>query len=226
LVHETLGAIIGVAVWVVIDDVRDSYDARAEEYAAFALGDLDRVTTDREWLAEFAELAALRDGIVADLGCGSGHVTNHLSQLGLTAIGYDIAPAMIATAERTFPNSNFEVGDITILEIADSSLAGIVARYSFIHLAATQLPQLFRAWSRMLQPEAPVLVSFFAASSADRHGSPFDHAIATAYELFPATIASELQDAGFDRIKVGLRGPLRGERPLDHGTILARQADD
>jgi hypothetical protein len=42
------------------EDVRDSYDARAEEYAAFALGDLDRLPTDRHWLAEFAALAAER----------------------------------------------------------------------------------------------------------------------------------------------------------------------
>jgi geranylgeranyl pyrophosphate synthase len=37
------------------DGVRDCYDARAEEYTALALGDLDRVPTDRAWLAEFAE---------------------------------------------------------------------------------------------------------------------------------------------------------------------------
>jgi SAM-dependent methyltransferase len=89
------------------DDVRDCYDARADEYAAFALGDLDRVPTDRDWLAEFAALAALGTGAVADLGCGPGHVTNHLSELGLTAIGYDIAPVMVATAQRAFPGSRF-----------------------------------------------------------------------------------------------------------------------
>jgi hypothetical protein len=69
-------------------------------------------------------------------------------------------------------------------------------------------------------------LSFFAANSVERHGAPFDHAVATAYELFPATLASELQDAGFDRIKIGTRGPLHGERPLDHGTILARCASN
>jgi SAM-dependent methyltransferase len=206
------------------DDIRDCYDARAEEYAAFALGDLDRVPTDRVWLTEFAEHAALGDGPVADLGCGPGHVTNHLLELGLTAVGYDIAPAMVAAAQRAFPGSKFQVGDLTALDVASSSLAGIVARYSLIHVPAPQLASIVREWSRVLEPGAPALVSFFAANSPGRHGSPFDHTVAMAYELFPATLASELHDAGFDHIKVGTRGPLDGERPLDHGTILALYA--
>lgn len=214
----------GVPEWRMMDDVRDSYDARAAEYTALALGDLDRVPNDRNWLGEFAELVAVGNGVVADLGCGPGHVTNHLSTLGLTVIGYDIAPAMVAAAQRAFPDSTFQVGDLTALDVASSSLAGIVARYSFIHLPTTRLASVFREWSRILEPGAPVLLSFFAANSPNRHGSPFDHAIATAYELFPATISSELHDAGFDAIRVGTRGPLVGERPLDHGTILARGA--
>ena len=33
------------------DAVRDSYDAKAKQYANFVLDDLDRVPLDREWLA-------------------------------------------------------------------------------------------------------------------------------------------------------------------------------
>ena len=196
------------------NDVRDAYDARAEEYVALALGDFDRVPGDRAWLTEFAELAALGDGVVGDLGCGPGHVTNYLYEFGLTVVGYDISPTMIAAARCAFPHSQFQVGDLTALNVASSSLAGIVARYSFIHVPPTQLGSIFREWFRVLEPGAPVLVSFFAANSADRHAVPFNHAVATAYELFPAAIASELQDAGFDVSKVGIRGPMDSERLL------------
>ncbi len=56
------------------DDVRDSYDAMAERYAALFLGDLDRDTKAQDWLFSFASLAANRRGVVADLGCGPGRV--------------------------------------------------------------------------------------------------------------------------------------------------------
>ena len=140
------------------------------------------------------------------------------------ALGYDISPALVAEAQRAFPDLKFQVGDLTALDVADSSLAGVVSRYSLVHAPPTQLSSTFGEWSRVLEPGAPALVSFFAANSAGRHGSPFDHKVVTAYELFPATIVSELQNAGFDGIKVGTRSPLDGERPLDHGTILARLA--
>ena len=40
------------------DAVRDSYDARAKEYANLFLDHLDRVPHDREWLGAFARLAS------------------------------------------------------------------------------------------------------------------------------------------------------------------------
>lgn len=70
------------------DEVRDSYDAMAERYAELFLTDLDRDVNGSDWLAAFAKLAANQKGQVADLGCGPGHVANHLSELGLTVSGY------------------------------------------------------------------------------------------------------------------------------------------
>ena len=205
------------------DAVRDSYDAKAKQYANFVLDDLDRVPLDREWLAAFARLASPGAGVVADVGCGPGHIVNHLAELGVKAIGYDISPAMIDEAQRTFPGSKFRVGDLTSLDIADSSLAGIVARYSLIHLAPAQLTDVFDEWFRVLKLRAPVLVSFFASNSSVTHGLPFDHAVVIAHELFPETVVAEMQTVGFDSFEVSTRKPLDGERPLDHGTILARR---
>ena len=205
------------------DAVRDSYDAMVKEYASVNLDDLYRATPDREWLGMFARLASPGAGVVADVGCGPGHIVNHLAELGVKAIGYDISPAMIDEAQRAFPGSKFQVGDLTSLDIADSSLAGIVARYSLIHLAPAQLTDVFGEWFRVLKPRAPVLVSFFASNSSVTHGLPFDHAVVTAHELFPETVVAEMQTVGFDSFEVSTRRPQDGERPLDHATVLARR---
>jgi ubiquinone/menaquinone biosynthesis C-methylase UbiE len=148
-------------------------------------------------------------------------VVDHLSELGLTMVGYDISLGMLAQARRAFPHLRFDVGDLEALDVADASLGGIVARYSLIHVPPARLASVFDEWLRLLEPGAPVLVAFFAASAAEAHGSPFDHLVATAYELFPATIATQLEDAGFTIVEIVMRDAHPGERPLAHATLLA-----
>jgi SAM-dependent methyltransferase len=64
---------------------------------------------------------------VSDAGCGPGHVTAHLRKLGLDAFGIDLSPAMIDVARREHPELRFEVGSMTDLELADASVAGLLA---------------------------------------------------------------------------------------------------
>lgn len=206
-----------------VDEVRDSYDAMAEQYTAFALAEFDSVHSDRDRLAAFADLVVAQDGPVADLGCGPGYVTNYLTGLGVNVVGYDISPALIAEAKRAHPNGEFHVGDFSSLDFPDASLSGILSRYSLIHTPPSELPRIFSEWQRAIRPGAPALLSFFASSSAQRHGMPFDHAVATAYELFPATIVRQLEDAGWGALEVTVHGPIEGARPLDHAAILARK---
>lgn len=195
----------------------------AELYASLFLRELDGDINLRGWLAAFAKLAAPQKGPVADLGCGPGHIVNHLSGLGLTAVGYDISPGQIAQARDAFPDLQFHVGDLTALDYTDSSLGGIVSRHSLIHMLPSRFNDVFEEWMRALKPGAPVLVSFFGSLSAEAHGTPFDHKVVTAYELFPATIAQQLQDAGFTDVEIGTRPPPKGGRPFDQGTVLARK---
>lgn len=204
------------------NDVRESYDRMAAQYAALFLGDLDNDTNGRARLARFAGLAAVRSGPVADLGCGPGHVVDHLSELGLTVVGYDLSPGQISEARSAFPDRQFHVGDLAALDHHEASLGGIVARYSLIHMDPSELGEVFVEWSRLLEPGAPVLVSFFAAPSVEDHGNPFDHAVVTAHALFPATIVEHLCDAGFTDLEVDVCAPPAGARPLDHATIIAR----
>jgi len=207
------------------DAVRDAYDAKTKLYADVNRDELDRVPLVREWLGAFARLVSPGVGMVADVGCGHGHIVNYLAELGVEAIGYDISPAMIDEARRAFPGSKFQVGDLTSLDIADCSLAGIVSRYSLIHLDPAQLTDVFGEFLRVLRPRAPILVSFFASSSSVNHGLSFDHAVVTAHEFFPETLVAEMKAVGFDRFEGSTRKPLEGERQLDHGTILARRGN-
>ena len=204
-------------------EVGEAYDQVAELYTSHSAGALDRVPIDRDWLVTFADLVARHTGPVADLGCGPGYVVDFLADLGLDAVGYDVSEGLLAQARLAYPHSQFHHGDITQLDLDADSLAGIVSRYSLIHMDPANLGPVFAGWLRILQPDAPVLVSFFAASSADAHGEPFDHKVATAYQMFPATVAEQLTASGFGPVQIGVRGPREVERPLDHATLLAHK---
>ncbi|MEM7092325.1 MAG: methyltransferase domain-containing protein [Actinomycetota bacterium] len=205
--------------------VSNAYDELAELYTKVNLRGLDHPTGDREWLERFASEVA-SGGRVGDLGCGPGHITALLRELGLDAVGYDITPRLLAEARRRFPHVAVHRADIAALPVPDSTFDGIVARYSLIHMEPASLPQVFGEFARVLKPGCPALVPFYAADTAAEHGAPFDHRVVTAYALHADTIAGQMRDAGFVRFEVGGRGPLEGEREMNHATVLAWRAAD
>lgn len=206
------------------DAVGTAYDAMVELYAQVNLDALEQDSNARDWLARFAHRAALQTGPVVDVGCGPGHIVDHLCDLGLPAVGYDISAGQIAKARKTFPGRTFHLGDLASLEIDDASTGGIVSRYSVIHMDPSDLHEAFEEWVRVLAPGAPLLMSFFGSLSAEEHGTPFDHKVTTAYELCPATIAHQLEDAGFIEIEINTL-PARPEsrRRFDQATIVAEK---
>ena len=203
------------------DAVRTSYDRNAERYASHVLKELDADDRLGTRLAAFAALAGERDGVVADLGCGPGHITNRLCELGLDAVGFDLSPGQIEQALQAFPHRQFHVGDLTALEHDDSSLGGIVSRHSLIHLPPTELGDVFAGWFSALALGAPVFVSFFGARSAGDHGIAFDHKIVTAYALWRETVAQLLLDAGFVDVDIESIPMPEGGRPFDDVTLIA-----
>ena len=56
-------------------------------------------------------VAAIPKMRLLDVCCGPGYGAGQAAALGLTAIGIDIAPAMVAEARHRFPASEFRVGD-------------------------------------------------------------------------------------------------------------------
>ena len=203
--------------------VGEAYDAVAEVYASRFLHELDDDHQSQRWLPLFASAATVQRQPVLDLGCGPGSTANHLRALGIAAVGIDISVGQLVQARHAYPELAFAIGDLTDLPVADESVGGIVARHSIIHLPPTELQTTFEAWGRALAINAPVFISFFGSRSADAHGSPFDHKVTTAYELFPARVGELLGVAGFGDLEIEAAPIASGGRPFDHSTIVARK---
>lgn len=209
-------------VGVVSDDVGERYDRVAELYASLFLDELERDHAAVEWLGVFAERTR---GLqpVADLGCGPGHVVDHLAGRGVEVVGIDASPGQLAEARRAFPDHEFQLGDLRALDAPDRSFGGIVSRYSIIHLHPADLGRVFTEWNRVVEPGAPILLSFFGSTSPAAHGTPFDHQVTTAYELWPNEVARQLRECGFVDAEIGVAPPAPGsERPYDRAHVLAR----
>ena len=107
-----------------------------------------------------AELVrAAGGGPVADVGCGPGHVTAHLHDLGLDAFGIDQSPVMIDVAWRDHPGLRFEVGSMTDLPLA---IAGLIAFWSLVHVPGHALPGVLGQFRRVLRPGGVLLLGFMS----------------------------------------------------------------
>ncbi|MFE2017318.1 class I SAM-dependent DNA methyltransferase [Streptomyces sp. NPDC059499] len=146
-----------------LQTTRASYDVMADDYAAQFQDELAAKPVDRAVLAGFAELVQARSrGPVADVGCGTGRVTQHLHTLGVDAFGIDLSPGMLAVARRKYPGLRFEEGSMLGLDLPDGGLGGLLAWYSTIHVPDEQLPQVFGEFHRVLAPGGHLLLGFQA----------------------------------------------------------------
>ncbi|MGW3621359.1 class I SAM-dependent DNA methyltransferase [Micromonospora arida] len=179
---------------------RTSYDTVAVSYAHLVRDLLAEAPYERAALASFAELVqGAGGGPVADVGCGTGRITAHLHTLGVDAFGIDLSPGMIAVARRDHPELRFEVGSMTDLDLADGSVAGLVAWYSLIHIPDDQIGVVFAHFRRVVRPGGPLLLGFHVGDETTLKtegygGHPMNVHV---HRRQPAEVAAWLREHGF-----------------------------
>ncbi len=194
--------------------VRSAYDAIATSYAAQLADELDDLPFER-WLLD--RVVAHAEGQpVVEVGSGPGHVTAHLARNGAAATGIDLSPAMVAEARRRFPGVSFEVGDLRRLSrpATSAAWAAVLAWYSLIHLAASELPEAVAALARPLAPGGWLVLGLHAGTEVRHLGDWFGHEVDLDVVLHePAFVVGLVEAAGLVDVEWYLRGPVsaRGE---------------
>lgn len=217
--------------------VRDAYDTVAPEYARLFQDELSRRPLDRAMLGVFAEAVRQggdggadgngdgRGGQVADLGCGPGHITAHLRELGLSVFGVDTSSVMVELARGTHPGLRFEVGSMGALDIADGALAGVLSRWSIIHTPPREVPGVLAEFHRVLAPGGHLLIGFWGADDPSRPTEAFDHAVTEAHRWSPDHLALLLREVGLDEVARMTREPQPADRrQFQEIHLLARKA--
>ena len=200
--------------------IADSYDAAARAYAMHLADELAHKPLDRELLDRLA--LATHSGVVADLGCGPGHVARYLADRGAHVIAIDLSPRMIDVARELHPGLDARVGDLTALDLLDGSLAGALLFYAIVHTAPEALS--FRELRRVLVPGGLALVAFHIGTErvhvAELFGAPVD----LDFQFHdPDAVAAALARDGLTIVEQVIREPYPDvEYPSRRAYLLAR----
>ncbi|WP_207926628.1 class I SAM-dependent DNA methyltransferase [Actinocrispum wychmicini] len=179
------------------DSVRGSYDTVAEEYLARLRDELAGKPLDRALLTAVLEQTE-PGGVVADLGCGPGHVAAWLTEQGATTVGVDLSPGMVAAGRAGFPSVEFRVGDLVALPANDGEFAAAVALYSIIHVGPDELAGVFEEVRRVLRPSGLFLVSFHVGDEVRHLDEWWGHDVDVDFRfLDPEHIVDLLESTGF-----------------------------
>ena len=206
-------------------NVRESYDSAAAAYAEHLATELDQKPLDRHLLNRFAEATAGR-GLVADLGCGPGHVARYLHERGVQVAGIDLSLEMVRVAASLNPGLDFRTGDMKQLDLPDASLAGAVAFYSIVHFDSPELDAILHQVRRVLEPGGLFLVAFHAGSQVVHVDDLFGAAVSLDFRFHvPTEVIAALQSAHLKVIEHTEREPYEGaEYPSRRCYLLASAA--
>lgn len=186
-----------------------------DAYVDELFDELDRKPIDRVLLEEFA--GRVEPGAdVADIGCGPGHVARHLQGLGLSMLGVDLCPEMVARAGELTPGVPFHVGDMLALDFEDGAWGGAIAFYSLINLIRTDVVPALREIGRVLRPGAPLLVAVHRGRGAVEADELFGQPVRMVANQFePDELRGMLVDAGYEVAYLHLRSPYATEYPSE-----------
>jgi SAM-dependent methyltransferase len=208
-----------------LDHTREGYDLTATGYAERFHHHLNDRPLDRAMLAGFAGLVE-RNGLIADVGCGTGAASRILADLGLDVLGVDLSPNMIAEARRLNPGLRFQIGSMTNLGFDDSHFDGVCAWYSVIHVPDESLPQVFSEFYRVLRPGGVALVAFQVGDQPRTFKEMFGEQVSlTFYRRQPDTVALLLDEAGLQPYAGLVREPNDdGFESTPHAYLIARKS--
>jgi SAM-dependent methyltransferase len=106
-------------------------------------------------LVDTLRRSGINDGLVIDLGCGSGILSAVVSKAGYDVLGIDISDAMIALARRRAPGARFRVQSLLTAELPSCvavAAIGECINYLFDERnSASSLTKLFRRIHKALR---------------------------------------------------------------------------
>jgi SAM-dependent methyltransferase len=210
-----------------LDEVKNTYNRTAAEYAEEFYQELDSKPLDRLLLRRFAA-AAEPLGRTADIGCGCGHTTAYLRHCGVKdLIGIDLAVEMILTARNLNREIEFETGNMLELIEPDETFGSILAFYAIVHFNYTEIETAFAECFRTLKRGGQFFFSFHVGEKHSELDEFLGVATKITFYYFDIDhIHRLLNSAGFEIMETVMRYPYTdAEYPSKRAYILAQKPE-
>jgi ubiquinone/menaquinone biosynthesis C-methylase UbiE len=222
--HRDGGNTFGVADPFSWERVRAAYDAASSDYAVAFGDDLARLPLDRHMLGQ-AQRAA-DDGVLLDLGCGTGSVGSYLTKRGARVVGLDLSFGMLTShrSEDRFPLCQ---GDMRQLPFRNGAFAAVVAYYSIQHVTRMELGSVLGEVARVLESRGALLLGTHLGEGEVYVDEFLGHHIATTGgSLYSSQeITDHVSARGFVVETSERRGPLEHEHQSQRIYLLARRTE-
>ena len=138
-------------------DAFNTFEAAGWERQAAGYDDFfGRITTSV--VDPLLDAAGVESGVrVLDVASGPGYVTARAAERGASAIGVDIAEAMLSLARRRHPELDFRRGSAEELPFAEETFDAVVANFVLLHLGRPE--QAAAEFVRVLAPGGRIALS-------------------------------------------------------------------
>jgi SAM-dependent methyltransferase len=201
-------------------ETRRSYDRIAQRYRERFARELEDKPFDRDFLDAVATLHGT-SGWLVDLGSGPGQIGAYLAARGVRVLCADLSLAMLREAAVVLPGAGRVQADMRALPFATSSVDGVVAFYSLIHIPPDEIGVAIAEASRVLRTGGHLALTTHATAPPGR-GTPVpdrdsralhvDDMLATPVDLTfyfydAAQLAPGLEHAGFEVLECTERDP-------------------
>jgi len=135
------------------------YNEHADDYTAHVRNPDDSIYHSLyEKPAMYGLLPDLEGRTVISLGCGSGEDSNYLQTHGaVKSVGIDISEKLIDIAKTSYPDCEFQVGDMEHLNLPDNSFDFAYSSLAIHYIEDWR--QVFKEAYRILRPNSYFLFS-------------------------------------------------------------------
>lgn len=206
--------------------VRASYSALAAAYSDRFRDEFGESSFEAWFLGRVLDLAGPHP--IVDVGCGPGHVSARLAAKGADVTGIDLSPGMVEQARKNHPDGSFAVGDLRTLmrPTNDSGWGAVLAWYSLIHLAPSELPEALAALARPICTETGWLAVALHSGHEVLHAETWldTEVDLDVVQYQPDDVVAAVEAAGLVDVEWYHRGAIRAQHEIqDRLYLLARK---
>ncbi len=120
-----------------------------------------RITLDALRIINFSE------GLILDLGCGTGFSTTEVKKQGHDVVGMDKSFEMISFAKQK-SLKKLVVGGFTKLPFKKNVFTGIISISSIQWLKPEQYPDLIKELRRVLKPGGKIIIQYYPENKIEK----------------------------------------------------------